>query len=557
MADEYIVKVKADTKDAEDSISSLSNSMQGLGGKVALAAAGFFSFQAIKSALTAAINGAVEAEEAVKQLNKALAVSGQYSKEASDSFLQFASSLQKTTGISDDLITKNAALLVSIGKLNGSALERATKAALDLSAGLGIDVSSAFDSVAKASQGSVGALSRYGLEVQKSWSDSQKFSAALSFIENQFGGMSRGSLNTFTGALQNAGNAFNDMFEEVGNKIIKDKSVVVTLNFMADAFYKIADAISRSSFAITPLVQGFITLGSVISQYLLAPLETVIRFMWSNFLNLPLLILGVSQQVGLVLDNLFGTEMGMKIDGIRSKISEMQNQIVSPILGEEEMFSTRFGKSLDELNAKIDKTANDLETKIPNATKKMSASIKKDSIDISNTINNGLAQVVAKGIGTIVENVVKGKSAFSNLAAGIAQVMGDLAIQIGTMMMALGIGIAAIIAGGLNPVVLIAAGAGLVAIGAALKALASGADGNSVAGGIINPANTGGVAGGESSYGSEFPEAIDDRERNAPNTGVQVIVQGNILDRRETGLAIAEIINESFNTNGVTISATA
>lgn len=555
MADEYIIKVKADTKEAESSVSSLSSKFAGIGGALAGVAVGALSFQAIKAGLSAAIENAVEADDAVRSLNKALAISGQYSKEASDSFLSFAESLQKTTGVSDDLITKNAALLVSVGKLSGTALERATKAALDLSVGLGMDVASAFDVLAKASQGSVGALSRYGLEVNKSWTDSQKFSAALQFIEKQFGNLSKGSLNSFSGAMTNVNNSFGDFLEEVGNKIIKNKAVLVSINFLADAFYDMSESIKETNVSITPMVQGFITLGSVISQYLLAPLETVIRFMWGNFLNLPILLLGVASQITLILDKAFGSHTSAKIEGLRAKIAEMQDQIVKPILGEEEMFTTKLGKSLDDLNQKIDKTSEKLSVQLPNASNVAAKSIKKDTIDIGQSVNQGLAQTVAKGVATIVENVMAGKNAFSQLASAVGQVLGDLAIQVGTMLIAFGIGIAALMIS-LNPFAMIAAGVALVAVGAVLKSLSASKSGDT-AGSSVNPANTGGVAGADSSYGSQFSESIDDRERMVAQTGVTINVQGNILDRRETGLELAEILNSAFDTNGTLVRANA
>jgi hypothetical protein len=48
-------------------------------------------------------------------------------------------------------------------------------------------------------------------------------------------------------------------------------------------------------------------------------------------------------------------------------------------------------------------------------------------------------------------------------------------------------------------------------------------------------------------------EPTAEQERMAAQTGVQVIVQGNIFDSRETGLQIAQIINDSFDLNGTII----
>ena len=39
-------------------------------------------------------------------------------------------------------------------------------------------------------------------------------------------------------------------------------------------------------------------------------------------------------------------------------------------------------------------------------------------------------------------------------------------------------------------------------------------------------------------------------ERNKPGTQIAVNIQGNVLDRRQTGIEIVEIIKEQFDTQG-------
>ena len=74
--------------------------------------------------LKASIGAAMEQENAINQLNSALALSGQFTQAASDRFNEYASSLQKTTVFADDVITKGGAMLVTMGKLSGEGLTR-------------------------------------------------------------------------------------------------------------------------------------------------------------------------------------------------------------------------------------------------------------------------------------------------------------------------------------------------------------------------------------------------------------------------------------------------
>ena len=91
----------------------------------------------------------------------------------------------------------------------------------------------------------------------------------------------------------------------------------------------------------------------------------------------------------------------------------------------------------------------------------------------------------------------------------------------------------------LNP----AQGAGLIAAGAGAKLLAGllGGGGSSGAptptGSVVDPVNT-----TESDLTS--PETL---EQSQPNTQVQLIVQGDVLDNQETGTRLLNVLNESFD----------
>lgn len=154
MADELKLKIVLDDgsvkdgflrveKSGSDAAKNIEGSFNGLSSGlsksfVALGAAfaGVFATSKIVGFLKDSAKAAIEAENATNTLGASLAQIGKYNKEAVESFSEYAGSLQATTGIEDDLIKQNAALLVSIGKLSGDGLERGTKVALDLSQAL-------------------------------------------------------------------------------------------------------------------------------------------------------------------------------------------------------------------------------------------------------------------------------------------------------------------------------------------------------------------------------------------------------------------------------------
>jgi hypothetical protein len=219
--------------------------------------------------VTQGIEAAKAQEDAINQLNIALASSGQLLPGVSEDFQRFASELQQTTTFGDEVILQNAALIQSLGQLDQKGLKGATQAALDLSAALGIDLTAASTLVGKAAAGEVGTFSRYGLIIEKGATQAQTFSNALAKINAQFGGAAAGQVKTFSGATQQLSNTFGDLQEEVGftitrsegfvqvlnlvNKVVKDLGTVVgenregirgfLINFLADITGAVASAI--------------------------------------------------------------------------------------------------------------------------------------------------------------------------------------------------------------------------------------------------------------------------------------------------------------------------
>ena len=169
--------------------------------------------------------------------------------------------------------------------------------------------------------------------------------------------------------------------------------------------------------------------------------------------------------------------------------------------------------------------------------------IKEISGQIGSAIQNGLTNAVSSGVQTVVEALMTGKNAFKAFLGTILGVFGDLAIQIGTTLIGIGIGIDAIktslatLTGGFA----IAAGVALVAVGSLLKGFAGGLGGK-----VSSPGSSITAPGTAAQPVSGIGDNLQDRQ-----AGVQVVVQGNVFDSDSTGLRIANILKEVGFTNSV------
>jgi len=171
------------------------------------------------AALGASVKAFIQQENAVAKLNQSLKTQGVFTEAASKEIQDYAAELQKVTTVGDEVIIEQQALLTSFGA-TGEVLKGATKAALDLSAGLGIDLKAATLLVGKAVAGDTSTLSRYGIKIAEGTKESEKFAAVLEQVNSKFGGAAEARLNTFSGQVENLSNRFGDLSEKVGKAVI-------------------------------------------------------------------------------------------------------------------------------------------------------------------------------------------------------------------------------------------------------------------------------------------------------------------------------------------------
>jgi len=177
------------------------------------------NFRPLIDFLKSSVAAYLEQENANEKLNQALKNQGIYSAQAAKELQNFASELQRTTTFSDETIVKTQAMLTTFG-LAGEQMNRATKAALDLSIGLGVDLNTAALTIGKAFTGSTETLGRYGIKIAEGTAESDKFNAVLVQLEKRFGGEAQARLSTTSGQIENLTNRLGELKERIGAELI-------------------------------------------------------------------------------------------------------------------------------------------------------------------------------------------------------------------------------------------------------------------------------------------------------------------------------------------------
>ena len=232
-------KIETANKKAANSTRLLSSAMAKLGAVIGVVAAAA-AFQRLSRVAIRGMRAAVEAagiqETAEIKLAQAIRLTGKASKDVLPALMAQASALQDLTGIGDEVILSNQAMLVSMGKLEGEGLRRATQAAIDMAAANDqLNLASAFDLIAKAAVGYTSTLSRYGIILDESIPKSEKFAAALAKIEEMSGGQAAAQLDTYDGRLRELAGRWGDLNEQVGEAITKSPAIRNLLSGISDA----------------------------------------------------------------------------------------------------------------------------------------------------------------------------------------------------------------------------------------------------------------------------------------------------------------------------------
>jgi hypothetical protein len=244
--DKLQILIEASDK-ASSTLASVQKSILGLAGAYLTFQTAQRVFQAAIDQIGQAIEAASQQEQADIRLANAVATLGGDTARLTAHLKDQASALQLTTTFTDDSIQAAQALLVSLGRLSGDGLDRATRAAVALAQGLGVDLESAATLLSKAAQGNTQQLARYGIVLDESLSKSQKFAAVLEFVEGRFGTLAEAMGSSFQGRLTQMNHQWGELQETLGNAIIKNQTVIELLHQVTLAIQGLNDGLAGTN----------------------------------------------------------------------------------------------------------------------------------------------------------------------------------------------------------------------------------------------------------------------------------------------------------------------
>lgn len=193
--------------------------------------------------------------------------------------------------------------------------------------------------------------------------------------------------------------------------------------------------------------------------------------------------------------------------------------------------------------------------------KKRNDIVNKGSIQTYKTINRtfkqGIVNVVKSSMVELGKSLAGAGQGFQSFSAVILGIMGDIAIAIGSTIIAsakamealklalgpAGTGLAAIALGG-----------ALVVLGGILKGASSNMGGTSATATASTTGTTGGIASTPEQLGEVYNPQDEDILEKTETTQINVNIKGDVLDSDESGTRIVQIINDAFDKEGIVIN---
>lgn len=574
------------------------------------------AISSMKSFGEQSIRSAMGAERSFKSLSNALALNGKYSKEAANGFKNFVDQLERQSGFSSDELIKGASRFATVAGKTGKDLEDATKAAVDLSNATGKDLSFSFRMLERAALGSEVGLNSFGVSIDKSVPSSERLRAILDQIENRFGALTGINLNTFEGSLNAVSLSMDKLQSSLGRLITDSPTIRGIINGISEVLLDLSESLSKNLSG--DIFEGFIDslfgVGRIITGFILPSFETLFNILRTGVLVVATFGSGVQtaflkiyqtfiEWVATPILRFFGEGLSSVIgvfskdmasslkEGVSSLSGFIENSVkeiadnsasmTSVLAGQTaeaatSAFDTRFSDyadaQLEKLQGAVDR-AREIGSGGEPVNQEQESSLNKildgSVLEAFSLAIDGAKEQSDSLASSFQENFKKaGASMFSVLGSGAANAfsafgkaaasgqnalkafanamlatMGQAAVQLGTQFILQGI--AMTWAGMSNGPPLIGAGAALAAFGGILSALggSSGASTNTAPG------------GGTSTPGSvdvNQPDLIDGKR----GPEIKVEIQGSVLDSRETGMRIIEVLRENFDSDDLSLVGT-
>lgn len=442
MADGVSLAVEVDTasalaalkdfaEQAKESSSHVKESLEGIKA-VGEAALAFFAVEKVAEFYGEAIAKAAEQEQGLNRLATAMKLTGEYSETATKDFEEFAQTMETTTKFSDDQVVSQLAVAKSFGLTNEQAKEL-VKSSAALASATGESLDTAVHQLGITYSGTAGRLQKTIPILADLTAEQLKNGDAIKLVGDRFAGSAENEIKTYSGAILQVGNAFEEIQKELGQTVVKNEVVIAALGAVKDAFRGIAEFVSQNKDAISNVVR---TAVEVIATSLPVALDILGFFTkgLEGLVNVGGLAFGGLTEIASVFAEAFGAILQIAGDTLIDFLSTLTDVAAdSPILSKG---LDLIGISAQDLSKDLGETKDAFDNSIAanvDSVDEFRDSVTGGMVDINEsfeTFNNGF-DVVTKAVEDGVQKIFDADKRIKPAAEEAAEAQADFVRKTG------------------------------------------------------------------------------------------------------------------------------
>lgn len=221
--------------------------------------AGVFSVTAATFAAKEIIQAATAHEKAVNKVSDALAkVGANVGPAAIKSIEEFATNVQKATGISSEVFIELQAKATNFGAKSTEMSQKFAQAAIETAAATGQGADEIIKKLGETTRGEVGELGKLVPALKNLTKEQLIAGDAAKLLLDRYSGSSASSMGAFSFQVNQVYLAFKDMAVALGEVITKNDGIQKLVSAFGRIFQNLADAINKNADSITGAIDNIL-----------------------------------------------------------------------------------------------------------------------------------------------------------------------------------------------------------------------------------------------------------------------------------------------------------
>jgi hypothetical protein len=471
---------------------------------------------------------AMATQQSIVNLNSALANAGLYTKGFSKELVELSEKISANSFYSQETVMQASQIASQYAKSEDQ-VRALTKASLDYSAATGKDLNTSIRTLGMSLDGYKTGLTKVVPGLEKMTDAQLRAGAAVDAVASRYAGAAGAQTETFAGRVHLLKSSFEELEKAIGKMVANSPALNGLLEGLKNGFSDAVKFINdfAESGGMEKMIHGLINFSLGFVNYVVRPIEmafnivkalgsvfevtfdvitgvlfiagnTLVQYLITPFMD----FIGLIGKAVSIVNSELGSSITSTMNDMSAKVSFASQNMTDAAKSNAEKSASAVADNMKKIfdfsmSEKIEARIQELQSFADRGAKIGEGIVNKNREQINamndamkkmyGIIQNGIVNGIANSFSALGAALAKGKNGFEAFSKAVISSLGALAIQMGSMLVAIGLGFEAL--GPVMPVwglsggKAVAAGIGLIALGGAMQALGGGGESSASGGG--------------------------------------------------------------------------